>query len=378
MKAALTQSPEDLIDLIYEAAVLPEIWPDALAGIARLSETLGSVLIARSPAGIRMVGSTEAFLQEATEYFVAFSAQNERLRRLIALGRSGFVADSDVFSQEEISVEPMFRDFLIPRGYGQGLATVIPVPTGDEIVLHCEGKFKHHPTAPELIVEMDRMRPHIARSALVASRIAFETSRTAIDTLVRLGIPAAAIGYSGEILLTNQAFDRETTIWTTRLKDRLALLDSAADALLTEALRMTRHASAVRSIPIAKVGGPAILHIIPVCRNARDLFSRTAAIAVLTRAGKGTGPNDSLLQALFDLTPSEAAVTKKLSQGMSANQIAATSGKSIETIRNQIKRVLNKSGYSRQADLLAIISALMQVEDGQDEQQDVVKAPSRE
>ncbi|HOY03713.1 MAG TPA: hypothetical protein PLV36_19660, partial [Zoogloea sp.] len=87
--------------MIYEAAVLPENWDKVLARMAQLSNTLGSVLIARSPAGLKMAGSTPTFLQEATEYFIAFSAQNERLKRLIARGHSGFVADSDVFSFDE-------------------------------------------------------------------------------------------------------------------------------------------------------------------------------------------------------------------------------------------------------------------------------------
>ncbi|VDC33431.1 helix-turn-helix transcriptional regulator [Pseudogemmobacter humi] len=358
MKSVSPDSAEELIDLIYEAAVLPEFWPAALDKLATLSQSLGSILIARSTDGLKMTASTPMFMQEATEYFLTFSAQNERLRRLIALGRSGFVADSDVFSQEEIVKEPMFSDYLIPRGLGQGIATVIPMPTGDEIILHCEGRFQGAPTAPALIARMDLLRPHIARAALVASRIAFEKARTAVETLSRVGIPAAAVSLSGELLLTNPGFEAESQVWTTRFRDRLALQDGVAQALLVEALRATRHGTSVRSIPITKTGGPAILHVLPVCRDARDLFSRAAAILVLTRATDRSGPPDSLLQALFDLTPSEAVIAKKLSLGLSANQIAAESGRSLETIRNQIKRVLSKSGHSRQSDLLVTLAVL--------------------
>ncbi len=363
MKSANPNSLEGLIDLIYEAAVLPDAWTAALSRISVLSDTIGSVLIARSSAGLKMAGSSPAFLQDATEYFIAFSAQNERLKRLIAHEHCGFVADSDVFSKEELEMHPMFRDFLIPRGYGQGLATMIPMPSGDEIILHCEGKFLGKPTAPALIARMDAIRPHIARAALVASQIAFEAARTAVETLTRLGIAAASIGFSGEILLTNEAFDREDGIWTTRLRNQIVLKDVAAQSLLDDALRYTRHATTVRSLPITKEGGPAILHVIPVCRDARDLFSRTSAIIVLTKVVKRTGPTATLLQALFDLTPSEAAVTQKLSIGMSAREIANASGKSIETIRNQIKRVLNKVGCARQSELLSTLTTLAMVSD---------------
>lgn len=349
---------EDLIDLIYEAAVLPDIWPAVLEKVASLSESLGSVLIARSPDGLKMAGSSPHFLAEATEYFVAFSAQNERLRRLIALGRSGFVADSDVFTVQEIVNQPMFCDFLIPRGYGQGIATVISMPTGDEIILHCEGRFSGAPTPPDLISRMDLLRPHIARAALVASRIAFEKARTAVEKLARLDIPSAAVGHSGELLLANPAFEGETAFWTTRYKDRLALHDAAANALLTDAMRAARHSNAVRSIPITKSGAPAVLHVVPIRRDAPDLFSHTAAILVLTRATNRAQASDSLLQALFDLTPAESAVARRLSQGHTTRQIAMETGRSLETVRNQIKRVLGKSGYSRQSDLLVALSAL--------------------
>src|SRR5690606_34207862 len=114
--------------------------------------------------------------------------------------RAGFVTDTDVFSPEEIGSDPLFQEFLIPRGLGRGIATAIEVPTGDTLVLHSEGAFHLGPFAPKVIRRLNGLRPHLARSALISARLAFERARTAVDTLAGLGLAACAVSSSGTVI----------------------------------------------------------------------------------------------------------------------------------------------------------------------------------
>ncbi|MBC7437429.1 MAG: helix-turn-helix transcriptional regulator [Bdellovibrionales bacterium] len=60
----------------------------------------------------------------------------------------------------------------------------------------------------------------------------------------------------------------------------------------------------------------------------------------------------------LNLTPAEARVAVQLANGANAKQIARTSGTALSTVRTQIKRVMEKSGVRRQADLIRMMVGL--------------------
>ena len=176
-----------------------------------------------------------------------------------------------------------------------------------------------------------------------------------------MGLAACAVDPSGIVLVANGDFDAEPSLWTTRGGERIALFDRRADRQLYDALGVTGTEQGVRSLPlIASPGGaPAVLHVVPVRRAAHDLFTRAAAILVLTKASSAPTQATSLLQALFDLSATEASIAARISAGRTAEQIALTDAKSIDTVRNQVKSVLQKTGCSRQADLARLLAQLI-------------------
>ena len=65
-----------------------------------------------------------------------------------------------------------------------------------------------------------------------------------------------------------------------------------------------------------------------------------------------------LLAGLFDLTPAEARITALLCQGHRPTDIAAMSRVALGTVRTQLKAVFSKTGTSRQAELVRLVTAL--------------------
>jgi DNA-binding NarL/FixJ family response regulator len=65
-----------------------------------------------------------------------------------------------------------------------------------------------------------------------------------------------------------------------------------------------------------------------------------------------------LIRSLFDLTPAEARVARGLAAGQTVQGLAAESGTSANTVRSHVKVVLSKTGYSRQADVVALLNGL--------------------
>jgi len=194
-------------------------------------------------------------------------------------------------------------------------------------------------------------------------RLLFERARTAVETISALGLAACAVTETGVVLVANPEFDAEADVWTSRGGDRIALLDRRADGLLQNALGLIATEQGFRSLPI--VAGerslPGVLHIVPIRRAAHDLFGRAAAILILTKASNEPTRATALLQALFDLTPTEAVVTARIAAGQTIEQIAHADGKSIATVRNQVKNVLGKTGCRRQTELARLLIQLIKV-----------------
>ncbi len=354
-----TFDPE-LADRIYEAAVLPEFWPAVMRGFAEVAESRHAIVIATGDQKYDWVGSSRLMEDMAQEVY-KYPGGHERTRRLLAAPHSGFLTDLDLFTESELNNEPLYADYLFPNGLGRGLATVVRVPGGETIVFHAEGDHALGPVGAGLRQRLNDLRPHLARSSLISARLSFERARTAVETLSGIGLAACAATQAGTVLVANAEFDASSSLWTTRGNERIALLDRRADAMLYEALGAIATGLGVRSVPlVARRGAPAaVLHVVPIRRAAHDLFGHASAILVLTKASSSPTQATPLLQALFDLSPIEAAIAARVAAGQTAELIALADGKSIDTVRNQLKSVLDKTGCRRQADLARLLVQLV-------------------
>lgn len=347
-------------DRIYEASVLPEFWPGVLREFAEFAESRDACVIARSGQDFQSASSSEA-METVVRDVYEYPGGHERTRRLLAAELPGFITDLDVYAESEMHAEPLFAEYLFPRGLGRGIATVIRVPSGETILFHAEGDASRGPVRPDLRTRLNQLRPHLARASLLSARLAFERARSAVETLSAIGLAACSVSRLGTVLIANTQFDAESALWTTRGGNRIALLDRRADQLLQEALAMIRTDVGVRSLAVLAADGhrPAVLHVVPVRRSAHDLFSQASAILVLTGRSDAPARSAPLLQALFDLSPAEAAVASSIAAGRTATEIARADGKTVGTVRIQLKSVLAKTGCRRQVDLARLVARLL-------------------
>lgn len=108
------------------------------------------------------------------------------------------------------------------------------------------------------------------------------------------------------------------------------------------------------SIAVPKTeGSPAfVLHIVPICRNARDLFPQADTLLIVSSTDGVPRIEQSVLCELYDFTRAEASVAAALLEGLSLAEIAERRGVTRETIRFQLKQVLAKTGSRSQADFI--------------------------
>jgi DNA-binding CsgD family transcriptional regulator len=165
---------------------------------------------------------------------------------------------------------------------------------------------------------------------------------------------------NGKVLAANQLIETLSGFIGWRAKDRIGLRDARADALLLDAITKVDQddTPSVRSFPVRNAGSAMIAHVVPIRGSARDMFSRCAAMLMLTPVTRPEAPSVEVIRSLFDLTPAEARVARGLAAGQTVKVMAAESGKSTSTVRTHLNAVLAKTGSSRQSDVVALLNGL--------------------
>ena len=276
----------DAVAMLYEAAAVPEVWPTAIARLAEIAGCTGGLLFVHSRQGTNWVAS-----KEFSPVFQRFLDQgwmdrNARMAGLLAHGGTGFVTDHDLFTEDELAETALYRDFLRPEGYGWGTATHVRSSSGETIVFTLERKFELGPVSRRETELLDSVRPHLARAAVLASKLQMQRAQVSLDSFEKAGSPAALVGAGGALCAANPGFEALIGQIVVRARDKIALEDPRANALLQKALADLGQdrVGDTRSIPVPCRGDrPAfIVHVLPVRRQARDIFSRAQALLVIT------------------------------------------------------------------------------------------------
>ncbi len=260
-------SPEispDIEQFIYEAAVIPEQWPQVLQALAEIGEGFGAVLFSVSE--VRTQWTASPAIQPIMRDFVqsGWAARNTRMAGGIRRGAhllSRFVTEADCFEPDAALTDPMYREFFLPVGWGR--------PPG--WLRHCRTA-----TWSASVSRSRRRAVRWERRPCPAS-----TNCGRIWRGRRCSPPD--LGWNGSARRSRRwrnwalppprstararswwripAFSEASAPWTTGAGDRIALLDRAANQLLHRALDSIDGSVGVRSFPLRNPD-TAIRHVL--------------------------------------------------------------------------------------------------------------------
>lgn len=349
-------------DHIYEAALVPEHWPTALETLAKVGGAQGTVLFSVTEWQTNWTASTSLLptMQEFVEQ--GWAERNTRMSNGIRKNLHrypGFITEAQYYDEGQIEHDQLNQKFFRKYGLGHSAGTIAHLPHGDMLCYSLERRLEYGPVAEDEIQQLNSLRPHLVRAAVVAARVGYNRERTAVDAMETLGFPAVALGANGIVTLQN-ALAGHASGWSIGAFDRLVMATSRTRDMLATALGTISSSKGPRSIPVPDrhENVRSVLHLIPVRKSAHDVFTRAVAIAILTSCDQ-QGSNPGLLQALFDLTPAEAAVADRIGAGDSVEQIAVSTGRSVVTIRNQLASIYQKVGVDRQTELVRLLNRLV-------------------
>jgi DNA-binding CsgD family transcriptional regulator len=212
--------------------------------------------------------------------------------------------------------------------------------------------------------------PHVRRALMIGKVVSLETIKAAALSDVFDGLSAGLflIAADGRLVHANLAGHSMLAAgdFLSSVRGRLVICNNKnADATLQESLAASSDGDAeigVKStaLPlIARDGDHYVAHLLPLTAGARRragiAYDATAAVFVRKAALECLSSPD-VIANVFNLTPAELRVLLAVVEVGGIPQIATVLGVADSTVKTHVGRLFEKTGTSRQADLVKLVA----------------------
>ncbi len=367
--------PDDLFSAavarLYEAAGTPEAWPATLDALEPLFGAMTAHLFSWDSVAQRRESSYGAHSFARTDQDWDYYHRINPRRKILASQPLGYIlACNEHLNGDFVTRDEYFNDYCLPleRRYllgtnfsssGRILTSVAVMRTADQ------GPFGTREKGL-----LGRLLPHLRGALsldqkLCAARAQATLSQSLLDALPQAVIAADAQGRVRYANRTAEALLASSTSLRQR-QQRLAAATPGETAALLAALRR-----AIEAAPGANPGPASslILHdetgaglgatVTPLDRHAGLPEVPAQRLALLTLAPLAARRLDPApLRAAFGFTGAEAELASALAGGARLDAIAAARGVRMPTVRSQLRALFDKTGTSRQAELVRLLATL--------------------
>ncbi|MGZ5948137.1 MAG: helix-turn-helix transcriptional regulator [Caulobacteraceae bacterium] len=362
----------EFLDLLYEAAVEPDRWIPAMDRFADLvggTSTWLSRLSMANGTGSGVVSRIDPVMPPL--YYSYYAPQNlySNATDPEAFMRGWtpkILVDEDFVPKEDLVRTEYYDGFLKPQDV-HSIMFVRLAARGVEISAisinrpESWGRFESWE-----IERAKRLHPHVRRAFRVAETLAeaglvAEGMAAAMD---RSPCGVIVLDDAGRVRRTNSVADarlaepggfcvvggRLSAVQPKAANELQALVSAAA----SPDLAVRTGGTMTLTVPGKRF--PLSVTVAPVRSQAFAVFDHRPAVIVCVNDPEAEAQlSEETLRALFGLTRAEVRVAIAATRGGTARQVAATLGVSVHTVRNQLQSVLEKTGASRQSEMVALL-----------------------
>jgi DNA-binding CsgD family transcriptional regulator/PAS domain-containing protein len=362
-----------LVELIYDASESPLGFQEALQAIGhQVGAHGGHALILEDGVGL---AEQHSYGQDERT-FVAYEAWRAEDPRFAA-GTERFgevLSDVAVIDPASFERSSIYNEFLAEFDVRYTLFANVGAGPARTLGLALLRSKRAGAFEVEEAQRLARLLPHLSRAARL--RRIVRSLHDACDELSQaldlVPTALAVITRSGKVLRANRAAEallgRQDGVRTERgvltasrpTESRaLGVALGRAAALADAGAWRPARAELSPSVTLARRHGPPLSLVLFPLRpgSALRLDNPGAArvLAVFHDPAVVVRLDPSLIETLYGLTPTEAALASALAAGKTLAQFAEARGCSEETARTHMKRVLDKTGTGRQAELIRVL-----------------------
>jgi DNA-binding CsgD family transcriptional regulator len=346
------------IEAFREAAILPQSWPEALDAVAKSFNSNGAVLVL-TPTRAPLVAFSAGIETVNPRQYFSLPFPDPRENRVSPNVSEGFKGDHAYFSSREISREPFYQEFLIPRGYGWNAAAAL----GGGLLLSLKRDRRRGPYEESELSLLNQALPSIRAASRIAAMTWRSTLSGQLSLLERIDRGAMLIDVQGRVVQVNDCVKfgdgldvAGGVLQASSSPDRHRLQKFLAAAVDPDALP----SSGPNTLTLPRPSGrrPWVLDAMPCIDAVRSLHSRAAALVLITDIERPAHASQNLLREMFGLTLAEAKLTRHIMLGESVGTAAGTLGISAGHARQRLKSIFRKTDTSGQVELIALLSKL--------------------
>lgn len=354
-------------ELVYEAATNSELF-DTLPKI--VADAFGarscSILWNQNASNIPVFGHSKYFSNDQLDnYFHNFSQHDLWITSASDQKRVNRAwLSSDAIEDDVYASSVFYNEWIRPMGDDTfyALGTSLETMDGNGVIgLHRgfgQGNF-----SASLKQKLDALSSHIRRMLAFRSKYLVQIDAAASwqQGFLNTTIPTFVVDHSLRIRIRNELAERTLRAGRviTEQMGKLCLNSASRDAgLLDKILEASRSDSpkAGNHCAFDEQGFIWIFDILPMVSGPLAGCALVAIKSPITRhAIDSISPR---LQQLFRLTVAEGQIAVAIASGSSPEQISYDRGSTIETVRSQIKSIMQKTNLHRQAEIVGLVLSL--------------------
>lgn len=371
----MTPAEDDrVVELIYAAALDPSQWPAAMAGVA---DRVGGASATLSRLDIRNADGDQILARTNPEYLRLYKdyqsvnvfsiiAQPERAEYMRSW-RPTVLTEADCLDWDDYQRSDFCHGYMRPRGVNAAMFIRLELEETRIAVLNIGRATARGRYDRQDLEAAARLQTHLIRAYRFGRKLAL--ARGPERDLAR-AIEASSqalylIDATGAVRFTNPAGEhllsqgKGLTVLNGRLNSPHSETARRLDQLLGAATRSEAPAGGAMSLPAPGQRFPMALRVVPIPAATDPIFGglRTALVCVTDLETTVRSPEDEL-RALFGLTFAEARVATAIFDGLSMREAAERLDVALNTVRFQLARVYEKTGVTRQAELVKIMMRL--------------------
>jgi DNA-binding CsgD family transcriptional regulator/PAS domain-containing protein len=365
------QTLSDLIGDVYDATLDQRLWPNVLKKAAQFVGGVGAALFSKDAAAQlgdvhHDVGIDQHYKHLYFDKYVTLDPATTG--QFFAEIEQPF-ATADLMPYEEFVETRFYQEWVRPQGLVDFVTAVLDKSATSVAMF---GVFRHQRNGVVDDEARRRMRlivPHIRRAVLIGRMFDLKAAEAATfaDTLDGLSAGMCLVDAEGRIVHANAAGHAILAAGDILydVGGRLAACDTQINQALREVFAAAGQGDAALgtkgiAMPlIGKDGERYVAHALPLTSGARRragiaytavaaLFVRKAALAMSSRP--------EVISKAFKLTPSELRVLLAIVEVGGVPEVAAALGVADTTVRTHVSRLFEKTGASRQADLVKLVA----------------------
>jgi DNA-binding CsgD family transcriptional regulator len=364
------------IEAVHAAALDAEVWPQALSAVTQLVGGVGTTLeVFHKPSQrhsmFYAVGLPTTLERDYLEHWAPISPRVIHGQRW----RTGHVGwDYQFLDEAAMDRDPFYEEFLPRTTDFRYFVAGALVNSADEFAVLAVQRTRHqgHVGAAEITL-MRQLVPHVQQALDVAMRLksmgeAHHSLERALDWFAD-GV--VLVGADGAVVYANEAVQAIARC-DDGIRIRRGMIDfTAADArarleAAIGAVRRLRSGdprmSVITDFPVRKPSGapPYLISVRPLLDKGREGRgqARAAAIIFIRDSVGRNAAATALLREVFGFTDSEASLAQALQGGVSLGDYARIRAVSLNTIYTHLRRIKEKTGCKRMAELIRKLNDL--------------------